>query len=129
MAPRIVMVLFLALFPAVSSIASESCGPMQSKFVDCAVGPSEIELEMQLAAERGNRYLQRKRQEARGASSLMQAGTRTQKALYVQEASPAGAMPDGWMAPTAFNPFKSGDPRLAELLAFMKKQLGSHGSP
>merc|ERR1719213_1605013 len=114
MAPRIVMVLFLALFPAVSSIASESCGPMQSKFVDCAGGPFEIELEMQLAAERGNRYLQRKRQEALGASSLMQARTRTQKAHFVQEASPtARSMPDGWIAPTSFNPFKTGDPRLA----------------
>merc|ERR1719316_1618342 len=108
MAPRITGILLLVLLPAVLSVAGKPCGPMQSKYVECAGGPSELELEMQLAAERGNRYLQRKRQEAIGASSLMQAGTRTQKALYVQESSPARSMPDGWTAPTAFNPFRNG---------------------
>merc|ERR1719324_332309 len=97
------------------AVAETSCGPLAKGLVSCGA-QSEIEIEMQLAAERGAQYLQRKQMEAMGTRghSLMQSGSKTRKAILVDEHTPEeGRLPQGLFMPTSFNPFRA-DPLLAD---------------
>merc|ERR550537_2178781 len=102
----------VVLLLAFGSIADVNAADSSCAFAEgsASCGPrSEIEVEMQLAAERGAQYLQRKRMEAMGTKghSLMQSGSKTRKAILVDESTPEdGRLPQGLFMPTSFNPFR-----------------------
>lgn len=110
MASRARVSFLLVLAMVYEGAADLSCGPLAKGLVSC--GPkSEIEMEMQLAAQRGAQYLQRKQMEAMGTKghSLMQQGSSPRRKAIVDESGPGENLPSGLHMPTSFNPFIVGD--------------------